>query len=512
MSASALFRFRLRTGWRRDNRRRLLFLVESGPGPRLQKHPHLPPMSTLIESHLVEKRVFKPSKEFAKGARIGSFAEYKKIYDGVDQVTREILGEAGRGIALAEEVDQGARLEAAVCQVVRRRQTQRLRQLPRPPSRRPAPQQGGDHLGRRAGRHARAHLSATSPRGLRFANVLKRNGMQEGRPRRSFTCRWCPKRPSPCSPAPASARCTAWSSAASRPRRSRTASTTRRQARHHRRRRLSARQDRHAQAERRRGAREGNQTVEQRHRLSTHAITTVAHEGRPRRLVAPRGRIRRAPIARPSRSTASTRCSSSTPAARPENPRASCTPPAATCSAPHVTSEYVFDLRDDDIYWCTADIGWVTGHSYIVYGPLANGATDADVRRRAELARAGPLLEHHREVRRHDLLHRPDRDPRLHEMGRRMARRSTISPRCACSAPSASRSIPKRGCGTTSIIGGERCPIVDTWWQTETGGIMITPLPGATPTKPGTATLPFFGVDAAIVDDEGKRGRPNQGG
>ena len=81
---------------------------------------------------------------------------------------------------------------------------------------------------------------------------------------------------------------------------------------------------------------------------------------------------------------------------------------------------------------------------------------------------------------------------------------NTISRRCACWAPSASRSIPRPGCGITRSSATRRCPIVDTWWQTETGVIMITPLPGVTPTKPGTATLPFFGVDAAIVDRDGK--------
>ena len=81
--------------------------------------------------------------------------------------------------------------------------------------------------------------------------------------------------------------------------------------------------------------------------------------------------------------------------------------------------------KDDDIYWCTADIGWVTGHSYVVYGPLANGATVADVRGRAELPRPGPLLGDHRELQGHDLLHRADRDPRVHQVGRRDGRRST---------------------------------------------------------------------------------------
>ena len=86
-----------------------------------------------------------------------------------------------------------------------------------------------------------------------------------------------------------------------------------------------------------------------------------------------------------------------------------------------LTTKYVFDLRDEDVYWCTADVGWVTGHSYVVYGPLANGATSLDVRRRAQLPGARPLLAHRREVRRDHSLHRAHRHPRLHEMGRRVA-------------------------------------------------------------------------------------------
>ena len=106
-----------------------------------------------------------------------------------------------------------------------------------------------------------------------------------------------------------------------------------------------------------------------------HTGGKVADDGRPRPLVARDRRQACRPTARPSRWTPRIRCSSSTPPARPASPRACCTPPAATWSTPSLTHEYVFDYHDGDIYWCTADIGWVTGHSYIVYGPLANGAT-----------------------------------------------------------------------------------------------------------------------------------------
>ena len=115
----------------------------------------------------------------------------------------------------------------------------------------------------------------------------------------------------------------------------------------------------------------------------------------------------------------------------------------------YATTKLVFDLKDDDVYWCTADIGWVTGHSYVVYGPLANGATVLMYEGAPdwpEKDRFWSLIE---QLRRHDLLHRADRDSRVHEVGHRVARRSTTCRRCACSDRSASRSIPKPGSGTT---------------------------------------------------------------
>jgi acetyl-CoA synthetase len=177
----------------------------------------------------------------------------------------------------------------------------------------------------------------------------------------------------------------------------------------------------------------------------------------------------------------------------------------------HATTKYVFDLREDDIYWCTADVGWVTGHSYVVYGPLAAGATTL-------MYEGAPNWPE------------PDRFWRIIE---------DYAVSILYTAPTAIRAFIRWGdqwvkkhdlsslrlLGTVGepinpeawmwyhrTIGGGRCPIVDTWWQTETGGIMITPLPGATPTKPGSATLPFFGVDAAIVDAAGKEVPPNVGG
>jgi len=176
-----------------------------------------------------------------------------------------------------------------------------------------------------------------------------------------------------------------------------------------------------------------------------------------------------------------------------------------------LTSKYVFDLRDQDVYWCTADIGWVTGHSYVVYGPLANGATSL-------MYEGAPNFPE------------PDRFWRIVEK---------YGVTILYTAPTAIRAFMKWGpewpqkhdlsslrlLGTVGepinpeawmwyreVIGGKRCPIVDTWWQTETGGIMISPLPGATPTKPGSGTLPFFGIVPEVVDDNGQVVPRNSGG
>jgi acetyl-CoA synthetase len=167
-----------------------------------------------------------------------------------------------------------------------------------------------------------------------------------------------------------------------------------------------------------------------------------------------------------------------------------------------MTHQYVFDYHDGEVYWCTADVGWITGHSYIVYGPLANGATTLIF----EGVPNYPTASRHWEI--------VDK----HKVN------------IYYTAPTAIRALMREGEGPVKktdrsslrilgtvgepinpeawrwyheVVGDKRCPIVDTWWQTETGGIMITPLPGATALKPGSATLPFFGVKPVIVDNEG---------
>jgi acetyl-CoA synthetase len=179
--------------------------------------------------------------------------------------------------------------------------------------------------------------------------------------------------------------------------------------------------------------------------------------------------------------------------------------------AARLTSRLVFDLRPSDVFWCTADVGWVTGHTYVVYGPLANGAT-------VLLYEGAPNWPE------------PDRFWRLV---------SKYGVSILYTAPTAIRAFMKWGeawprkhdlsslrlLGTVGEpinpeawmwyhehIGGKRCPIVDTWWQTETGAIMISPLPGVTPTKPGSATLPMFGVVPEVVDEQGQKVPANSGG
>lgn len=171
----------------------------------------------------------------------------------------------------------------------------------------------------------------------------------------------------------------------------------------------------------------------------------------------------------------------------------------------HVTAthKYIFDIKEDDVYFCAADVGWITGHSYVVYGPLSNGATTVMFESIPTYPDAGRYWD---AVERHKVS-------------------------IFYTAPTAIRALAKEGVefvqkydrsslrilGTVGepinpdawlwyhkVVGDERCPIVDTWWQTETGGVLISPLPGATETKPGSATRPFFGVQPVLVDDEGK--------
>jgi acetyl-CoA synthetase len=177
----------------------------------------------------------------------------------------------------------------------------------------------------------------------------------------------------------------------------------------------------------------------------------------------------------------------------------------------YTTSKYIFDLRDEDVYWCTADIGWVTGHSYMIYGPLANGATSLmyeGAPNFPENDRFWKIIEEYRVT---IFYTAPTAIRSFIKWGDHWVTKHDLSSLRLLGSVGEPIN-PEAWMWYHNLIGGGRCPIVDTWWQTETGGIMISPLPGAIPTKPGSATLPFFGVDAAIVDDKGKEVGPNVGG
>lgn len=166
-----------------------------------------------------------------------------------------------------------------------------------------------------------------------------------------------------------------------------------------------------------------------------------------------------------------------------------------------MTHQYVFDYQDGDIYWCTADVGWVTGHSYIVYGPLANGATTLmfeGVPTYPSSSRFWDVVEKHKV---NTFYTAPTAIRALMREGDEPVKRTDRSSLRLLGSVGEPIN-PEAWMWYHTVVGEERCPIVDTWWQTETGGIMITPLPGATSTKPGSATRPFFGIKPVLVDGE----------
>ncbi|HEY7954535.1 MAG TPA: acetate--CoA ligase [Polyangia bacterium] len=175
------------------------------------------------------------------------------------------------------------------------------------------------------------------------------------------------------------------------------------------------------------------------------------------------------------------------------------------------TTRLVFDLRDDDVYWCTADVGWVTGHSYVVYGPLLNGATTVMYEGAPDFPdkdRFWSIIERHKVS---IFYTAPTAIRAFMRWGDSfVARRDLSSLRLLGSVGEPIN--PEAWMWYRRVVGGERCPIVDTWWQTETGTIMISPLPGATPTKPGSCTLPLPGIDADVVNKRGESCPPNSGG
>jgi acetyl-CoA synthetase len=177
----------------------------------------------------------------------------------------------------------------------------------------------------------------------------------------------------------------------------------------------------------------------------------------------------------------------------------------------HLTTKWIFDIKDEDIYWCTADIGWVTGHSYVVYGPLSNGATVLmyeGAPNYPEPDRFWSIIERHRV---NIFYTAPTAIRAFIKWGEHWPLKHNLSSLRLLGTVGEPIN-PEAWMWYREIIGKGLCPIVDTWWQTETGSIMISPLPGATPTKPGSATKPFPGIEADVVTREGKAVGPSEGG
>ncbi len=177
----------------------------------------------------------------------------------------------------------------------------------------------------------------------------------------------------------------------------------------------------------------------------------------------------------------------------------------------YMTTKYIFDVRDDDVFWCSADVGWVTGHSYVLYGPLSNGATivmyegaptyPAPDRFWDIIERHGVTIFYTAPTAIRAFIRAGDEHPNKHVLTSLRLLGSVGEP-----------INPEAWMWYHRTIGKSKCPIVDTWWQTETGAIMITPIPGAVPTTPGSATLPFFGIEPEVVRKDGTKCNPDEGG
>ena len=177
----------------------------------------------------------------------------------------------------------------------------------------------------------------------------------------------------------------------------------------------------------------------------------------------------------------------------------------------HITTKWIFDLQDTDVYWCTADVGWITGHSYIVYGPLSNGATTLMYEGAPRSSNPGCMWDVIEKYGVTVFYTAPTAIRAFIKMGEELPTARNLSSLRLLGTVGEPIN-PEAWMWYYRVIGKERCPIVDTWWQTETGGIMITPLPGAIPTKPGSATRPFPGILADVVDLEGNSVKNNEGG
>lgn len=177
----------------------------------------------------------------------------------------------------------------------------------------------------------------------------------------------------------------------------------------------------------------------------------------------------------------------------------------------HMTTKWIFDLQDTDVYWCTADVGWITGHSYIVYGPLSNGATTIMYEGAPRASNPGCFWDVIEKYGVTVFYTAPTAIRTFMKMGEQLPNARNLSSLRLLGTVGEPIN-PEAWMWYQRVIGNSNCPIVDTWWQTETGGIMITALPGAIPTKPGSATLPFPGIVADVVDQDGEPVTNESGG
>ncbi len=177
----------------------------------------------------------------------------------------------------------------------------------------------------------------------------------------------------------------------------------------------------------------------------------------------------------------------------------------------HLTFKWIFDLKDDDIYWCTADVGWITGHSYIVYGPLSNGATTLMYEGVPRPSNLGAFWEIVQKYKVSIFYTAPTAIRAFMKSGREIPDKYNLESLRLLGTVGEPIN-PEAWMWYKDVIGKDKCPIVDTWWQTETGGVMISPLPGVVATKPGSATFPLPGIEVEIVDKNGDKVNENEGG
>ncbi len=177
----------------------------------------------------------------------------------------------------------------------------------------------------------------------------------------------------------------------------------------------------------------------------------------------------------------------------------------------HLTFKWIFDLKDEDIYWCTADVGWITGHSYIVYGPLSNGATTLMYEGVPRPSNLGAFWEIVQKYKVSIFYTAPTAIRAFMKSGREIPDKYNLESLRLLGTVGEPIN-PEAWVWYKDVIGKDKCPIVDTWWQTETGGVMISPLPGVVATKPGSATFPLPGIEVEIVDKNGDKVNENEGG